>query len=176
MLAFPCHEGGASLRTRKFDIPKKFFIVSLTPEEREQLEAIVSRGRGAAYRIKHANILLATDENGPNMSDAEIARPLRCHRNTVANVRQRFVEQGLDAAVERKKRETPAVERKLDGRGEARLIAVACSSPPEGCSRWTMQMLADELVTLNVVEGISDETVRKTLKKTNSNRIFENAG
>ena len=157
-------------------MPKKRFIVGLTSEEREQLEAVVSKGKGAAYRIKHANILLAADENGPNMKDEDIAKSFRCHRNTVANVRQRIVEQGLDAALDRKKRETPAVARKLDGRGEARLIAIACSTPPEGRAKWTMQMLADELVALNVVDDISDETVRTTLKKANSNRICENVG
>ena len=87
-----------------------------------------------------------------------------------------FVEQGLDEALERKKRETPPVPRKLDGRGEARLIAVACSAPPEGRAKWTMQMLADELVTLGVVESISDETVRCTLKKTNLSRICGSVG
>lgn len=157
-------------------MPKKRFIVALTPAEREQLEAMVSKGKGAAYRIKHANILLASDENGPNMKDDAIATALRCHRNTVANVRQRFVEQGLDAALDRKKRDSPAVARKLDGRGEARLIAIACSKPPEGRAKWTMQMLADELVVLDVVACISDETVRSMLKKTNSSRICENVG
>ena len=157
-------------------MPKKRFIVTLTDAERDQLEAMVSKGTGAAYRIKHANILLASDEHGPNMKDDEIAMTLCCHRNTVANVRQRFVEQGLEAALERKKRDSPAVARKLDGRGEARLIAIACSTPPEGRAKWTMQMLADELVTLDIVDRISDETVRTTLKKTNSSRICENVG
>ena len=157
-------------------MPKKRFIVALTPEERDQLEAMVSKGKGAAYRIKHANILLASDENDPNMKDDAIATALRCHRNTVANVRQRFVELGLDAALDRKKRDLPAVARKLDGRGEAKLISIACSAPPEGRAKWTMQMLADELVILDVVESISDETVRITLKKTNSSRICENVG
>ncbi len=157
-------------------MPKKRFVVTLTSAEREQLEALVSKGKGAAYRIKHANILLASDENGPNMKDEDIATALRCHRNTVGNVRQRFVEQGLDAALERKKRASPAVARRLDGRGEARLIAIACSTPPEGHAKWTMQMLANELVTLDIVDRISDETVRTTLKKTNSSRICENVG
>ena len=157
-------------------MPKKRFIVTLSPAERDQLEAMVSKGKRAACRIKHANILLAADENGPNMKDDAIATALRCHRNTVANVRQRFVEQGLDAALDRKKRESPAVARKLDGRGEAKLISIACSTPPEGRAKWTMQMLADELVVLDVVESISDETVRTTLKKTNSSRIYENVG
>lgn len=157
-------------------MPKKRFIVVLTLTERDQLDAMVSKGKEAAYRIKHANILLASDENGPNMKDDAIATALRCHRNTAANVRQRFVEQGLDAALDRKKRELPAVARKLDGRGEAKVISIACSKPPEGRAKWTMQMLADELVVLGVVESISDETVRTTLKKTNSSRICENVG
>lgn len=157
-------------------MPKKRFIVTLNTSERSQLEAMVSKGTGAAYRIKHANILLASDENGPKMKDDQIATAFCCHRNTVANVRQRFVEQGLGAALERKKREAPAVARKLDGRAEAKLIAIACSTPPEGRAKWTMQLLADELVTLGVVERISDETVRTTLKKTNSNRICESVG
>ena len=157
-------------------MPKKRFIVSLTLEERDQLDALVSKGKGTAFRIKHANILLSADENGPNRKDEEIATSFRCHRNTVANVRQRFVEEGLDAAVDRKKREMPPVAKKLDGRGEARLIAIACSAPPKGRSGWTMQLLADALVVLGVVESISDETVRTTLKKTNSSLICENAG
>jgi transposase len=140
------------------------------------LEEVVSKGKGVAYRIKHAHILLAADEKGPNLNDEEIAKAFRCHRNTVANVRQRFVEQGLDGALERKQREMPPVPRKLDGRGEARLIAVACSAAPEGRAKWTMQMLADELVALGVVESISDETVRQTLKKTNLSRTCGSVG
>jgi hypothetical protein len=157
-------------------MPEKRFIVTLSRAERRQLEETVSKGKGTAHRIKHAHILLAADEKGPNRKDEDIAKALRCHCNTVANVRQRFVEQGLDGALERKQRETPPVPRKLDGRGEARLIAVACSVAPEGRGKWTMQMLADELVTLGVVESISDETVRLTLKKTNLSRTCGSAG
>jgi len=157
-------------------MPKKRFIVSLAPVERDELEVMVSKGKGSAYRIKHANILLAADEKGPNMKDDVVATALGCHRNTVANVRQRFVEQGLDAALERKKRDSPAVARKLDGRGEARLIALACSKPPEGRAKWTMQLLADELVALEVVGSISDETVRTTLKKRTQTAFAEMLG
>ncbi len=157
-------------------MPEKRFIVTLSRAERRQLEETVSKGKGAAHRIKHAHILLAADAKGPNLKDEDIATNFRCHRNTVANVRQRFVEMGLDGALERKERETPPVPRKLDGRGEARLIAVACSAAPEGRAKWTMQMLADELVTLGVVESISDETVRCTLKKTNLSHICESVG
>jgi len=157
-------------------MPEKRYIVGLTTEERNQLKTTVSKGKEAAHRIKHANILLMADENGPHLKDEDIATALQCHRNTAANVRQRFVEQGLEAALERKKRASPAIPKKLDGRGEARLIAIACSKPPEGCAKWTMQMLADELVALHIVDSISDETVRTTLKKTNSSRICGNAG
>ncbi len=157
-------------------MPQKRFIVTLSRSERKQLEETVSNGKGAVHRIKHAHILLAADEKGPNWKDEDIAKTFRCHRNTVANVRQRFVEQGLEEALERKKRETPPVPRKLDGRGEARLIAVACSEPPKGRAKWTMQMLADKLVVLGVVERISDETVRQTLKKTNLDRICGSVG
>jgi len=144
------------------------YIVELTSEERAYLEALVSKGKPTpAYKIKHAHILLQVDGIGPHREDLEVAGLLGCHRNTVANVRQRFVEQGLEAALARKKRATPPVEKLLDGRQEARLIALSCSPPPEGRARWSLRLLADELVTLEVVDSISHETVRQTLKKTN---------
>ena len=148
-------------------MPPKY-IVELTSEERAYLEALVNKGKPTpAYKIKHAHILLQVDVAGPNREDLEVAGMFRCHRNTVANVRQRFVEQGLEAALERKKRATPPVEKLLDGQQEARLIALSCSRAPEGRARWTLRMLAEELVTLEVVDSISYETVRQTLKKTN---------
>ncbi|MBF0375946.1 MAG: helix-turn-helix domain-containing protein [Desulfamplus sp.] len=91
----------------------------------------------------------------------------RCHINTVANLRQRFVEEGIEASLERNKREIPQIKPKLDGKKEARLIAIACSQPPEGYCIWTMQMLADKMVEMNIVESVSDSTVWRTLKKTN---------
>lgn len=145
----------------------KKFIVRLTDVEREQLQQLVSKGKAAAYKIKHANILLTVDAEGPDWSDAKTAEALGCHSNTVRNVRQRFVEQGLDAALERKKQEWPSRAKTLDGKKEARLIAIACSEPPEGRARWTMQLLADELVALEIVDSISASTVCRTLKKTN---------
>lgn len=143
------------------------YIVTLTSEERERLTRLVSSGKDKAYRIKHANILLAADENGPDLRSQEIAKAFSCHLNTVSGICQRFVEQGLDAALERKKRQKPPTARKLDGRGEAKLIALACRKPPEGSSHWALRMLAEELVELGVVDSISYETVRRTLKKTN---------
>jgi len=148
-------------------MPPKY-IVEVSSEERAYLEALVRKGKPTpAYKIKHAHILLQVDVVGPNREDGEVAEMFRCHRNTVANVRQRFVEHGLEAALERKKRETPPVARWLDGRQEAQLIALSCNPAPEGRARWSLRLLADELVALEVVEAISYETVRQTLKKTN---------
>lgn len=152
------------------------FIVRLSPEERQQLEELASKGKTAAYRIKHANILLKADADGPRWCDQRIAEAFGCHVNTVANVRKRCVDQGLEQALERKKRDTPPREPILDGAAEARLIAIACSEAPEGSARWTMQMLADELVRLDVVSAISHETVRRTLKKTNCDHTVRKAG
>jgi len=145
----------------------KKYIVRLTADEREGLQQMVSKGRGAAYKIKHANILLLADADGPGWSDERIAEALSCHPATVANVRGRLVERGLEGALARKKQQYPSRARLLDGEGEAQLIALACSEPPGGRARWTLQLLADKLVELQVVESISHETVRSTLKKTN---------
>ena len=146
----------------------KTYKVTLTTEERQELLSIVSTGKSNAQRIKHANILLAVNEveNTP-LTDQEAAKRFHCHVNTVANIRERFVEQGFEAALERKKRETPPHQPIFDGRAEARLIAIACSTPPEGRATWTMQLLADKCIELNIVEKTSDETVRTVLKKTN---------
>jgi transposase len=152
------------------------YVVRLSVEEREALELLVKKGKTQAYRIKHANIMLAVDRDGSDWSDEEAAEAFGCHVNTVANVRQRFVEQGLEAALERKKQSSPSRERILDGEKEARLIAIACSAPPEGRSKWTLQLLADKLVALEVVERVSDQTVRRTLKKTNSSLTCASAG
>jgi transposase len=145
----------------------KKYIVRLTAEERRELENLVKKGKTQAYRIKHANILLAVDADGPNWPDHQIAKAYKCHQNTVVNVRQRFVEQGFHAALERKKQQAPSRKRVIDGESEARLISIACSKPPEGCAKWTMQMLASKLVTLKVVDSVSGQTVWRTLKKTN---------
>ena len=145
----------------------KKYIVRLTTEEQKELENLVKKGKTQAYRIKHANILLAVDADGPNWPDHQVAKAYKCHQNTVVNVRQRFVEQGFQAALERKKQQAPSRKRIIDGESEARLISIACSKPPEGSAKWTMQMLADELVTLKVVDSVSGQTVWRTLKKTN---------
>jgi transposase len=147
----------------------KKYIVRLTADEREELEDLVKKGKTQAFRIKHANILLAVDADGPNWPDHQAAKAYKCHQNTVVNVRQRFVEQGFQAALERKKQRSPSRKRIIDGESEARLLSIACSKPPEGYAKWTMQMLADELVALKVVDSVSGQTVWRTLKKTNLN-------
>ena len=147
----------------------KKYIVRLTAQEQKELENLVKKGKTQAYRVKHANILLAIDADGPDWPDHQAAKAYKCHQNTVRNVRQRFVEQGLEAALERKKQQVPSRKQIIDGENEARLISIACSTPPKGCAKWTMQMLADELVGLKVVESVSGQTVWRTLKKMNLN-------
>jgi len=146
----------------------KRYKVTLAAEERQHLHDLIAAGKAAARKLTHARILLKADatEGGPAWQDRRIADALEVSTDTVERVRQRFVELGLDAALDRKRRERPPRETKLDGRAEARLIALACSAPPEGRAVWTMQLLADKLVELEVVDSISDETVRLALKKT----------
>ena len=155
---------------------KQTYVVRLTREERGELESFVKKGRTEAYRIKHANILLAVDVDGPKWTDAQVAKAYNCHDQTVRNIRQRLVESGLQAALDRKKQDQPSREKILDGEKEARLIAIGCSEPPKGSSRWTLHLLADKLVELEIVDSISYETVRQTLKKTSFARISASAG
>ena len=145
----------------------KKYIVKLSEEERKVLKEVTRKGKSPAYKIKHAYILLQADSKTQNTSDKSIAKNLECHLNTVKEVRRRYVEQGLESALERKPQEAPSRSRKLDGRQEAQLITLSCSKPPKGRERWMLQLLADEMVTLAVVDDISAETVRTTLKKTN---------
>jgi hypothetical protein len=147
----------------------KRYKVTLEAEERQRLLDLIAAGvKADARKLTHARILLKADaaEGGPAWLDRRIADAMEVSTATVERVRQRFVESGLDAALDRKPRDLPAREIKLDGRAEARLIALACSPPPEGRAVWTMQLLADKLVELEVVDSISDETVRLALKKT----------
>ena len=148
---------------------KKRYIVTLVPEERRMLQELLSRGKAAARKLMHARILLKADvtADGPGWNDEAIAEALEVGRATVERVRKEFVEEGLEAALERRKPRRQ-YRRKLDGDGEAHLIALACQKPPEGRSRWTLKLLADRMVQLEYVEEISYQTVRRTLKKTNS--------
>ena len=147
----------------------KKYHVTLTPEERASLVGLVGRGKAAARKLMHARVLLKVDEaeGGPGWSDAAAAEALNVGMATVARVRQRFVEDGLEAALVPRPT-TRTYTRKLDGDNEARLVTLACSMPPEGRRRWTLSLLADRLVALGHVEDgrLSYETVRRCLKKT----------
>ena len=149
----------------------KRYRVKLLDEERAYLESLLSAGKAAARTLTHARILLKADEGaaGPGWTDEDIAEALEVNRSTVERVRQRCVEEGFDAAL----RPRPSRQnrlRKLDGAQEAQLVALACSPPPNGRNRWTLHLLADKLVELEVVDSISYESVRRTLKKTSSSR------
>ena len=146
----------------------KKYRVTLTPEERRSLQDLIAAGKASAKKMAHSRILLKADAapDGPGWADQRIAEALEVSIATVERVRQRFVEPGLEAALVRKPQDRPSRQRKLDGRAEAHLVALACSKPPEGRNEWTMQLLADRLVELQIVESISDETVRRTLQRT----------
>ena len=150
-------------------MPAKKYRVQLTEEERQELKGLVSRGRAAAYRQTHARILLLSDEVQGNgaMRDEDVARSLQIGSATVERVRRRCVEEGIEAALGRRE-QLNRRQKKLDGSGEAHLVALACGEPPEGRAFWTLKLLANRLVEREIVASISRETVRQTLKKTNS--------
>jgi hypothetical protein len=147
------------------------YRVVLAEEERARLRGLVGGGVAPARLLTRARILLKADhgEGGPGWSDAAVAGALDVHPSTVVRVRRQFVTEGLEATSARK-RPDRVYERALDGRQEAHLVALACSTPPAGQARWTLRLLAGELVRLEVVEAVSHETVRQALKKTSSSR------
>lgn len=149
---------------------RKRYIVDLTEAERAELESLTRRGIASARRLTRARVLLLADEGA---SDEVVAAALHVHRRTVERLRQHFVEEGFARALSDKPR--PGGRPKLDARQEAFLIALACSAPPEGRARWTLQLLADRLVALEVVEAISDETVRRALKKERAEAVAAEA-
>lgn len=140
------------------------YLVDLTTAEQAYLTGLLKHGKSSARKIARAHILLQAAEG---LSDEEIADTLRVGDSTIHRTRQRFVEEGIEPALSERRRASGRP--KLEGKQEAFLVALACSTPPAGRARWTMQLLADRLVELTAVEGISDETVRRALKKTNSN-------
>ena len=160
-------------------MPLPKYIVRLTAEERTEWEELTRTGNRAASTTLHARILLKADAGaagpGPGWDDEQVAEAVECGASTVYRVRQAFVEEGLAAALFRKK-PTGRQYRKLDGAQEAHLIALACGAPPEGRAAWTLRRLADRLVELEVVDSISPECVRTTLKKTNSSRGCASSG
>jgi hypothetical protein len=146
--------------------------VRLTDEQRQRLEGITRNGNGSAKRIMHARVLLMSDQDHPlgRYKDADIGRHLGVHEKTVARIRSTFVRCGEAVALDRKVRQAPPVPPKLDGAAEASLLAICCSLPPEGRARWTLSLLAEELVGRKVVASICKETVRGALKKTSCSR------
>ena len=155
----------------------KKYIVKLTEEERAGLQKLIGQGEAPARKLTHARILLKADsgEAGPGWRDQAISEALEVGTATVERVRERFVEEGLEAALTRHRPQSPRL-RKLDGEQEAHLIALVCSSPEEGQECWTLQLLADKLVELHIVESIARETIRQVLKKTNSSRGSKRSG
>jgi transposase len=152
-------------------MPAKKYRVSLTESEREQLSNIARRGKSSAREVKRALILCQADEG---LSDEQIAEALLVGASTVSRVRRRFVEEGMESALNERPR--PGQRRKLDGKQEAHLVAVACSQAPAGHARWTLRLLADKVVELEFADSISPETVRQVLKKTSSNRGRRRSG
>ena len=150
----------------------KHYHVRLSETERDHLQGLIAAGTAPARKLRHARILLKADEGaaGPAWVDERIAEAVEVSQPTISRVRKHYVEEGLEAALNRRAPRR-LYERKLDGAQEARLIALACSPPPQGQARWSLRLLADKLVALEIVEGVSYQTVRRTLKKTPSSPI-----
>jgi len=144
----------------------KKYVVRLSAGERQTCLEVVKQLKGTSQKVRRAHILLQADADGPGWTDARIAEAYHCRVQTVENVRMALVTGGLDAALERKKRATPPTPPLLDGAKEAQLIALRLGKPPAGYGRWTLRLLADRLVELEIVDAISPETVRQALKKT----------
>ena len=153
------------------------YKVYLSEEERERLSKITKNGHHSAKKITHAKVLLMADEDHPEgrWKDEQISEQLNIHRNTIGRIRKRFVEEGEEPALERKQRETPPHQPKIDGEKEAHLVAICCSEPPEGRTRWTLSLLVDEMKERGIVTEICRETIRKTLKKMNYDLGEKNA-
>ncbi len=144
----------------------KKFIVRLSDEERGVCQEIIKKLKGSSQKVRRAQILLKADADGPGWTDSKIADAFNCRVQTIENLRKRLVTEGFELALDRKKRQEPPTPCKLDGEAEAKLIAMRLGKPPAGYGHWTLHLLADEMVALEVVDAISHETVRKTLKKT----------
>lgn len=149
----------------------KKYLVELSQEQRAELESLIRRGKASVRKVKRALVLLAAADG---YKDEDIAVQVRVHRTTVEHLRKRFVDEGLEAALNERPR--PGNPRKMDGRQEAYVIALACSEPPAGRVRWTLRLLANRLVELEVVDGISHKTVERVLKRGTSNRGSASSG
>ena len=145
---------------------EKKYIVRLTGEERNVLRDVVKKLKGTSQKVRRAHVLLKADADGPNWTDKKIAEAFFCRTKTVENIRQRLVTDGFEIALNGKKRETPPRQKLLDGEQEAKVIALRLGEPPKGFASWTLRLLAEQVVELEIVDSISHETVRQTLKKT----------
>ena len=145
---------------------QKKYIVRLMDEERGELEEVFKKLKGTSQKVRRAQILLKADANGPNWTDKQIADAFSCRIKTVENIRQRLVERGFDETLNGKKRAAPPTETLLDGEQEAKIIATRLGAPPKGYANWTLRLLARKVVELEIVDSVSHETMRRTLKKT----------
>ena len=145
---------------------EKKYVVRLTESERETCCEVIKKLKGTSQKVRRAQVLLKADADGPAWTDRRIAEAFSCRTKTVENIRQRFVEQGFEQSLERKKSQTAPANKLLDGEQEAKVIATRLGPPPKGSSNWTLRLLARKVVELEIVESISHETVRQTLKKT----------
>jgi hypothetical protein len=159
-------------------VPVKKYVVRLSAEEREQLQAMIRKGKSPAQRLMKARILLKADvsEGGEEWSDSQIVQALETSATTVYRTRQQLVEEGFKAVLSRKKPSRPSVLPIFDGEKEAKLIALACSEPPDGRSRWSLRLLENKVVELDIVERASDSTIGRVLKKLNSSRTSKPNG
>ena len=148
----------------------KKYIVRLTNEERESLRSVIKKLKGSSQKVRRAQVLLKADADGPGWTDVRIAEAFDCRTKSVENIRQRLVRDVFEIALNGKQRESPPRAKLLDGDQEAKLLAMRLGSPPKGFANWTLRLLAQRVVQLEIVDSISQETVRKTLKKTASRR------
>lgn len=144
----------------------KKYIIRLSDPERHTCSQVIKKLKGSSQKVRRAQILLKADANGPGWTDARISEAFGCRVQTIENLRKRLVIEGFDQALEGKQRQTPPTPPLLDGRGEAKLLAMRLGAPPAGYGKWTLRLLAEQLVALEVVDAISHETVRQALKKT----------
>ena len=160
------------------EIAAKKYVVKLSQAERSHLQALINKGKSPAKRLLKARILLKADasEQGEGWSGGRIAEALDTNMSMVTRVRQRLVEEGLEAVLSRKQRASPAITPIFDGKKEARLTALACSTPPEGYARWTLRLLEDKVVELGIVEHASGNTIGRVLKKTRFNLTAKSNG
>jgi hypothetical protein len=145
---------------------QKKYIVRLSEEERKELTEVVKKLKGTGQKVRRAQVLLKADVEGPNWTDRQIAEAFSCRTKTVENIRQRLVERGFEETLQGAKRTTPPVAKLLDGEQEAKIIAMRLGPPPKGYANWTLRLLTRKVVELEIVDSVSHETVRQTLKKT----------